>query len=124
MSDRRKLHELISETLEPKPTADFEESKCYSPKFFWTRENMYSDVRPWISNYNYDTDEAASAMLLEAMPPWTKLEKHYDYWRIDWPHGLDNHHEEHADRKIAIVDAYAKWKGIEVTRETCGEEGS
>lgn len=62
---------------------------------------------------DYDTDESANARLLEAMP----LPRLYQYRSGDglmWECAVNfnDYPMRSSDRKIAIVDAYAKWKGL------------
>src|SRR5688572_21785285 len=109
MSDRRKLHELISETFEPKPNSH--DLRFRSPVWKLSIGHVWQPV-------DFDTDEAANAMLLEAMPFPRLVKDENGVWgcRPDYRY-CDGLWPFHSDRKTAIVNAYCKWKGIEVSGE-------
>jgi hypothetical protein len=62
----------------------------------------------------WDTDEAANAMLLEAMPEPSMYRSTGKLWRVRPDGGKDDSLKaEHLDRKIAIRLAFTKWAEIE-----------
>lgn len=122
MSGRHELHERISRTFEPRDIARIDPT-CVG----WIHKSPDKCSCP---APNYDTDEYANARLLEAMPEpnlhrnndgnwvcWydrTKWDQFDDEKTID-PEPIEKADQwiyVHADRKIAIVNAYAKWKQL------------
>lgn len=143
MSDRRELHERISETFEPKASLpDPQQWDCgplsrHSPYGAWKiilvggRPFTEPPKHAW-EQLDYDTDESANARLLEAMPDVELIHSaNGKLWRVitNWRtasyrttlpiNGEDCHVVDGADRKLAIVDAFCRWKNLTET----GKEG-
>lgn len=108
------LNEKISAWFEPKPTDN--------PGHLYAKRGEYWDFHKdvgWTSRFDYFTDEAANARLLEAMPePELWLESspgEPKRWgcvaNISGP--PEQFYAEDESRKTAVVMAFCKWVGIE-----------
>ena len=104
------LNEKISAWFEPKPTV-ITATSLNSFAGYW----RCSTLPEWgWYPLNYDTDEAANARLLEAMPsPMLFKSKQNGNWVCRPDYGIADYSPEHADRKTAIRMAFCKFAGIE-----------
>lgn len=107
MSDKNRL---VSESIEAWP-----------PVWTFTGEHHpLSDGKGWVRPYMidqpmpraWDTDENASAMLLERMPMYVTMKHFQGGWQIWWPDPSGKAQSvvvAHEDRKTAIRDAYLRY---------------
>lgn len=59
----------------------------------------------------YDTDEIANGLLLEAMPN-ARITRDKGVWTAEADWRFFHTEAQSADRKRAVTDCYAKWKGL------------
>ena len=110
---RDALNRAISESIEPMPV-DPPLCRTLSPNKGWDPRLLSMGdgcaYYGWIAR-DWDTDESANAILLDAMPAPELYKITSTHWscRSDW--GLEGR-EEHTDRKLAVHAAYCAWKGI------------
>lgn len=99
-------NELINSYFEPKPTD--------SPEHLYAKRGEYWDWHKdtgWTSRFDYFTDEAANARLLEAMP-YPTLEQFLAETPLWSCKAVGLEESQHADRKTAVVMAFCKFAGI------------
>ena len=112
----------ISAWFEPKPTQ--EGNRSVSPAGFWTFTYIRGVGVKWHTSFDYFTDEAANARLLEAMPfpsliMWeggTASAITGKYWHCIPEHNVKHGYggEIHKDRKTAVVLSFLKFANIQV----------
>lgn len=116
---QQQINEAISAWFEPKPTKNaYGNYVARSPKGAWIHYSQYGDN--W-QPLNYFTDEAANARLLEAMPQPLLERVGGPRWRCEY-HSDDDCLARHQDRKTAVVLAFCKFAGIDIS-QSAGEEG-
>lgn len=119
-TDRRKLHERIAGTFGWTVERGVAVVLGNGEKTFLDRWTSPQRTASWDAP-NFDTDETANAMLLEAMPMgslcYRRMGDGTMIWECtpNWEMGFggDPLLVRNSSRKRAIVDAYAKWKGLD-----------
>lgn len=122
MDDRRALHERIAETLEPRPTLDANFMYWHDTKGLpWSKSGAwyFTGVEDVWHAANFDTDEAANAMLRDAMLNGGcrfQLDGSFVAFGNDFNEihrsGMLTRPMEANELAEFFTDAYARWKGL------------